>query len=247
MQLRSSTRSAAGDRSADGGRCRRWPWRRQPDAGSSAGGALSRRCGDLRLLIRCGDHLVTNVADASAPRPHHESRRACPVSRGGRPIACRARGILRGASHRCGTSRRSRVAAALRPPERRLSASLCRCRCGARAARPAVAHPKDRRNDPAVRRRRRRDVDDRAADRTPLRRVRGAGPARGRRHGRGLSGARHPAGTRRRDQDPPARVSETIANTSRASNAKRGYSPRSTTRTSAWCTGSRRSTGSKRW
>ena len=71
--------------------------------------------------------------------------------------------------------------------------------------------------------------------------------ARGRRHGRGLSRARHAAGTRRRDQDPARARSETIPNASRASNAKRACSPRSTIRTSAWSTGSRRSTALRRW
>ena len=71
--------------------------------------------------------------------------------------------------------------------------------------------------------------------------------ARRRRHGRGLSRARHAAQSRRRDQDPAGRSSPAIPNGWRGSSAKRRRSRRSTIRTSRTSTASKRSATSARW
>ena len=72
------------------------------------------------------------------------------------------------------------------------------------------------------------------------------GPDRRRRDGRGLSRARHEARPRRRDQGAARATSRAIPSGWRGSNAKRACSRRSTIRTSARFTASKRRTASAR-
>ena len=72
----------------------------------------------------------------------------------------------------------------------------------------------------------------------PARPLRDPGAPRRGRDGRGLSRARHEARPRRRDQGAARGRSPTIPSASRGSSARRGCSPRSTTRTSPRSTAS---------